>query len=323
MGALLHIEQLYLHYQGEYANIHALNGIELQLQAGQSLGLVGESGCGKSTLAHAIMGLLPSSVMVSRGQVSLQGEVIFPESEKLAYRGTRIGMIFQDPMTSLNPFLTIEAQMIEGLCMHRQLSKKEARQVALNWLERVRIPEPQRVLKRYPHECSGGMSQRIMIAMVLSLEPELLVADEPTTALDVSTQATVLEILREAQQQRNMGMIFVSHDIGVVADVCQDMAVMYAGQIIESGPIKKVLNQPQHPYTQSLLASRPPLYGDLPHELHSLAGAPPKLDHSPEACPLAPRCPIRSDLCYREPAPEHEAGQAPESHLVRCHHLTP
>jgi oligopeptide/dipeptide ABC transporter ATP-binding protein len=317
MGSLLHIEQLHLHYADEYANLHALNGIELELQPGQSLGLVGESGCGKSTLAHAIMGLLPSSVVVSEGQVSLQGESIFPKEKAGAFRGTRIGMIFQDPMTSLNPFLTIEAQMIEGLCLHRKLHRKEAKEKALEWLERVRIPDAKRVLKRYPHECSGGMSQRIMIAMVLSLEPELLVADEPTTALDVSTQATVLDILRTAQQERGMAMIFVSHDIGVVADVCQDMAVMYAGQIIESGPIQAVLTTPQHPYTQSLLASRPPLYGELPATLPSLAGAPPKLDSSPLACPLAPRCPKSTDLCYQESAPVTEVQQ----HFVRCHHL--
>jgi oligopeptide/dipeptide ABC transporter ATP-binding protein len=318
MSELLNIQNLHLHYQGEYTNLHALNGIDLNLKTGQSLGLVGESGCGKSTLAHAIMGLLPSSVVVNQGQVSFQGETIFPKNKSTPFRGTQIGMIFQDPMTSLNPFLSIEAQMIEGLRFHKHYSKKEALKKALEWLERVRIPDAKRVLKRYPHECSGGMSQRIMIAMVLSLEPELLVADEPTTALDVSTQATVLEILRSAQQERGMAMIFVSHDIGVVADVCQDMAVMYAGQIIESGSIKKVIDSPRHPYTKNLLASRPPLHGELPEALPSLAGIPPKLNHSPLACPLAPRCPQSSDLCFQQPAPFQDDDQ----HFVQCHHLT-
>lgn len=313
MNQLLEIEDLHLCYESRHGQNFVLNGAQLQLESGKSLGIVGESGCGKSTLAHAIAGLLPHTATVSGSPMIFNGNPLDPKGH--GHLGPDIGMIFQDPMASLNPFLKIETQMIEGLCFHQNMSKAEAIEIACHWLEEVQLPHPKALLKKYPHECSGGMCQRIAIAMTMSLEPVLLIADEPTTALDVSSQAKVLSILKQAREGRDMALILVSHDMGVISQVCENISVMYAGQMVECGSTEDVLAQPQHPYTQSLLTSRPPLTGPCPSRLPSLSGAPPRLSSRAHLCPFWERCPSAHEACRKEPAPKKVFKQ--QSYL--CH----
>lgn len=266
---LVSIEQLSLVYHSLEQTHKALDKVSLKLSVGKSMGLVGESGSGKSTIAHALLGLLPTQAKIESGSIRAMGHDLLSNHSKAQaqLRGRDISMIFQDPMSSLTPHMTIEKQMIEPLIMVQKLTLQEARLKALELLEDVEISNPELVLKRYPHECSGGMCQRIMIAIALSAKPQLLVADEPTTALDVTTQATILKIIKDLQHKHNMALLFVSHDLGVIKEVCDEISVMHQGKIIEQGACRDILHSPQKDYTKNLIAAIPKLKGPKPDYL--------------------------------------------------------
>lgn len=265
MDQLLQIEDLRIRFKNEAEETFALKGIDLSIEKGQTLGIVGESGSGKSVTGLSILRLLHTSAERTSGQVKWKGTDVFSHSEEKmrTIRGKEIAMIFQEPMTSLNPVLSCGFQVAEALRLHKGLSKAAARAETLRLFEQVELPRPEKMLDAYPHEISGGQKQRVMIAMAISCEPELLIADEPTTALDVTVQKSVLQLLKKLQQSYQMSMIFISHDLGVVAEVCDQVAVMYKGEIVEKGAIQSVFEQPQHPYTQGLLACRPSLHLDV------------------------------------------------------------
>ena len=300
---LIDIAGLNVAYPSAYGQVHVINDVALSLNLGDTLGLVGESGCGKSTLAKALMGLLPSQTMISHSKFKFSGQELPAQSSRhwQALRGKSLAMIFQNPMSSLNPYLNIQTQMTEGLKLHFKLNSKTALEKSLVVLEEVMIPQPQNILKKFPHELSGGLCQRVMIAMALSFHPTLLIADEPSTALDVSTQASIMQLLRALQQKRGMSLLLVSHDLALVAQQCQRTAVMYAGEIVEEGPTLEVLNHPLHPYTQCLLAARPKIKGKPAEELLALPGQAPQLRNFPVGCSLATRCPKAMPQCQQRP----------------------
>lgn len=295
----------------------AVDRVSLQLNPGETLAIVGESGCGKSTLAMAIMGLLP------KGNSKMEGEIIFNETNLLSLketamqkiRGKKIAMIFQDPMTSLNPYLTVGEQIIEQILQHTTATKTEAFEKALKLLTDVGIKNPSERLHRYPHEFSGGMRQRVMIACALSCEPQLLIADEPTTALDVTIQAQIMRLIKNLIQQKKMGLLLITHDLGVVAESCQNVAVMYAGQVIESGKVTDIFNNPKHPYTYALLQSVPKLTSSRDYKLLSIAGQPPAIYQKTESCRFYERCEYRKQKCLEK---EPELKQVSDSHWHRC-----
>ena len=275
--ALLKLSEVSVNFSNPMGpSLIAVDRVSLQINQGETLAIVGESGCGKSTLAMAIMGLLP------KGNSKLSGEIIFEkinllslnESAMQKIRGKKIAMIFQDPMTSLNPYLSVGEQIIEQILQHTTLSKKEAFQKALDLLRDVGIKNPEERLNRYPHEFSGGMRQRVMIACVLSCEPQLLIADEPTTALDVTIQAQIMRLIKGLIQKKNMGLLLITHDLGVVAESCQKVAVMYAGQVIEQGNVTDIFKNAKHPYTYALLQSVPKLTSSRDFKLLSISGQP-------------------------------------------------
>ena len=290
-AALLELRQLSVSFATD-------DGIDLALQRGRTLGLVGESGCGKSVTSLAVMGLLPPENSTVSGEVHFEGRDLLKvaPNELRDLRGARLAMIFQEPMTSLNPSYTIGNQIIEAIQRHQGLDSAAARAKALEVLKLVRIPSPEKRIDDYPHKLSGGMRQRVMIAMALACGPKLLIADEPTTALDVTIQAQILELIKELKRTQNMAVIMITHDLGVIAEVAQNVAVMYAGKIVERAPVEDLFASPQHPYTQGLLASIPSP-DKLGRRLDVISGVVPHPLNLPHGCTFAPRCPHRMDVC--------------------------
>lgn len=304
-------------FQNKKTSVTAINEISFDIGKGEILGLVGESGCGKSVTSLSIMRLLNfTSGKVTKGEVIFDGKDLqkLSEKEMREIRGGKMSMIFQEPMSSLNPAMRIDKQMIEGIRLHTNLSKQEARERAAKILQQVGIPDPERVLKNYPHQLSGGMSQRVMIAMAMSCDPKLLIADEPTTALDVTIQAQILELMKKIQKEQGTSILLITHDLGVVAEMCSRVIVMYAGKIVEEAPVGVLFGNPSHPYTQGLIASVPKL-GSGVKVLPSIPGSVPDLSSMPKGCRFAPRCKYATDKC-REQEPELKAIN--ENQKCRC-----
>jgi oligopeptide transport system ATP-binding protein len=322
--ALLEVDDLRTHFFTREGTVHAVDGISFSVDLGKTLGIVGESGCGKSVTALSIMGLIPRPpARIVSGSVLFEGRDLTKLSERELedVRGRKIAMIFQDPMTSLNPTLKIRTQITETLRRHLDVSKDEARKRAVELLEEVRIPKAAERVDDYPHRFSGGMRQRVMIAIALACNPALLIADEPTTALDVTIQAQILDLLDELRREHDMAMIIITHDMGVVAETADDIAVMYAGQIVEQAPALELFDHPEHPYTEALLGALPQLEGEGVREgrLTAIPGRPPSLVDPPPACRFAPRCPHadRDDACAVRPPSLREIRPG---HLVRSAH---
>ena len=300
---LLEVEDLTTRFHTPEGTVFAVNGISLHLDEGETLAVVGESGCGKSVSMLSILGLIP----IPPGEIP-RGSAIYrqknliglPEKELETIRGKEIAMIFQDPMTSLNPVLSIRRQLTEGMRIHLMLDSTAADQRAIEMLEMVGIPDAARRLNDYPHQFSGGMRQRVMIAMALSCVPSLLIADEPTTALDVTIQAQIIELVIHLRQQINMAMIWITHDLGVVAGLANRVIVMYAGFIVEEARVDDLYEDPHHPYTRALLAALPRVDRRRESRLNSIPGAPPNLLVEPHGCPFAPRCPLVLELCWEQ-----------------------
>jgi peptide/nickel transport system ATP-binding protein len=315
--ALLEIERLKVVFHGDGGRTtHAVDAVDLNVAHGTTLGLVGESGCGKSVTSLAVMGLLPRRNAVIEGRVRFDGIDLLdlPDRALRDLRGNRLAMIFQEPMTSLNPSYTVGEQIIEAIVRHRGGSRREARALAIDLLRRVKIPAPERRIDDYPHKLSGGMRQRVMIAMALSCNPQLLIADEPTTALDVTIQAQILDLLRELKASTLSAIILITHDLGVVAEICDEVAVMYAGEIVERAPVDAVFWRPAHPYTVGLLGSIP----RLDHQAERLAtieGRVPDMTAPPTGCRFAPRCPFAAAACVAAAPPIVAVA---DNHWTRC-----
>lgn len=316
---LLQVTDLHTSFTSDRGTVRAVRGVSLSLQRGRTLGIVGESGSGKSVLSRSIMGLMPSNA-TRTGSVVYDGTEILNASPSTMrnYWGDEMAMVFQDPMTALNPVLRVERQITESLHEHLDLSKQQAKDTALALLTSVGIPEPARRLRMYPHEMSGGMRQRIMIAIALACGPKMLFADEPTTALDVTVQAQILDLLQHLQTDRQMAMILVTHDLGVVAGRAHDIAVMYAGEIVEQASAKALFASVRHPYTEALLQSIPKLEMAKHTKLEAIGGRPPDLVNLPQGCPFAQRCRYAQDRC-RDEAPALLPDPDDATHLVACH----
>jgi oligopeptide/dipeptide ABC transporter ATP-binding protein len=314
---LIDVVDLRTSFKTDRGLVRAVDGVSLTLDRGRTLGIVGESGSGKTVLSRSIMGLLPKRNVEREGQVFYNGTELLSSSDAQVRDlwGAEMAMIFQDPMTSLNPVLRIGKQITEGMRFHLGMDRTTAEKNALALLREVGIPEPERRLRQYPHELSGGMRQRIMIAVALACGPKLLFADEPTTALDVTVQAQILNLLQKAQRERDMAMILVTHDLGVVAGRTDEIAVMYAGQIVEQAPTATLFRRVRMPYTEALLRSIPALDAPSHSRLMAIPGRPPDLVNPPNACRFAPRCPYVQDKCRNEAPPliEDEPG-----HTFRC-----
>ena len=300
---ILSVEDLAVTFTGpDGRRTRAVDGVGFSVSPGRTLGIVGESGCGKSVTSLAVMGLLPKVGTTVSGRVLFEGRDLLRESERTLrdLRGDRLSMIFQEPMTSLNPSYTVGDQIVEAILRHRRVSKREAAERALEMLARVRIPEPKARFHDYPHKLSGGMRQRVMIAMALACEPRLLIADEPTTALDVTIQAQILELMRMLREETGTAIVLITHDLGVVAEVCDEVAVMYAGQVVERAPVEELFRFPQHPYTVGLLGSLPRFDGRR-ERLAAIEGAVPDMSRPPAGCRFAARCPFRVEACATMP----------------------
>jgi oligopeptide/dipeptide ABC transporter ATP-binding protein len=315
---LLRLENLSTHYvsaQGDRV-VRAVDEVSLCLNAGETLGIVGESGSGKSTLALTMLRVLPPAARIVGGRMLFEGEDLVQKSdaEMREIRGRRIAMILQDPMASLNPLFTIGDQVAEPIRVHERTPRATAWERAIGLLKAVRIPSPEMRVRQYPHEMSGGMRQRIVGAIGISCEPRLLIADEPTTSLDLTIQAQYLNLLRELQRERGLALIFITHNLGIVAKMCDQLAVMYAGRLVESGSVLSVFNAPAHPYTKALLNSIPRM-NDRDQRLTAIAGQPPDLAALPRGCAFAPRCPQSLDRCRGEAPPAFDLG---EGRMARC-----
>jgi len=321
MQPLLEIKNLKTIFSTARGIIKAVDGVSLMLNAGETLGIVGESGCGKTMLALSVMRLIPSSGQISEGRVLFDGQDLLSltEEEMREKRGRDIAMIFQEPMTSLNPVLRIGEQIAEAIRLHQHVPAKEALSLSVKLLDEVGIPEPERRVRDYPHQLSGGMRQRVMIAMAMSCRPKLLLADEPTTALDVTIQAQILNLISDLKDKNNMAVILITHDLGVVAEAAQKVAVMYAGKVVETTDVGKLFDRPLHPYTRGLIESRPSGCADLGADgeayLKTIPGTVPSLYDLPSGCPFSERCSLVMDECrVREP----ELKEIEEGHLVSC-----
>ena len=314
---VLEVDNLSTHFRTRWGTVKAVDGVSFDLRRGETLGIVGESGSGKSVTMLSLMRLIPIPPgRIVSGTVSLDGDdlLLLSEDEMSKIRGSKIGLIIQDPMTSLNPVFTIGNQVEEAIRIHQHLPKRGVKDMALEVLRKVNIPAVESRVRDYPHQMSGGMRQRVVGAIGISCEPMVLIADEPTTSLDATIQAQYLKLLKELQRESNIGLIFITHDFGIVAKMCDRVAVMYAGKIVEMGSVRDIFNNPSHPYTEALLASVPKLEEDV-DRLYAIEGQPPTLHDLPPGCPFAPRCPYVMDQCREEYPPEFPVA---EGHYAAC-----
>ncbi|MEU0400970.1 ABC transporter ATP-binding protein [Streptomyces sp. NPDC006197] len=318
---LLEVRDLHVEFHTRDGVAKAVNGVNYSVDAGETLAVLGESGSGKSVTAQAVMGILDIPPgRISGGEILFQGQDLLKlkEEERRKVRGAKMAMIFQDALSSLNPVLSVGDQLGEMFQVHQGMSRKDSKAKAVELMDRVRIPAAKERVGQYPHQFSGGMRQRIMIAMALALEPELIIADEPTTALDVTVQAQVMDLLAELQRELNMGLILITHDLGVVADVADKIAVMYAGKIVEQAPVHEIYKAPAHPYTRGLLDSIPRL-DQKGQELYAIKGLPPNLLAIPPGCSFNPRCPLARDRCRTDVPPLYEVTESPVPRASACH----
>ena len=318
MDLVLDIKDLVVHYETEHSDVHAVNGIDIAIGKQRTLGLVGETGAGKTTTALSIMNLVPDPPgVIKSGSITLEGKDVLKmsDAELEAMRGNDVAMIFQDPMTALNPVMTVGEQIAESLELHQNLKPEEALEKAKEMLKLVGIAEARAT--DYPHQFSGGMKQRVVIAIALACSPKLLIADEPTTALDVTIQAQVLELMKDLINNRDMSMLMITHSLGIVAEICDDMAVMYAGRIVEKGTVDDVFNNMRHPYTEGLFNSLPNLkeQGEM---LEPIKGLMPDPADLPPGCTFAPRCPYATEACSAT-VPELQSVDGSSTHFVACH----
>ena len=315
MDSLLTVQDLQVQFQTKKGVNTAVDGIGFSVEKGEILGIVGESGCGKSVTSLSILRLLGTNSMISQGSIKLEGRELLSlsEDEMCKIRGNEIAMIFQDPMTALNPTMSIGEQLMEPLMIHQGYKKKDAWKGAVEVLKKVGIAAPEKRMKEYPHQLSGGMRQRVMIAMAVSCAPRLLIADEPTTALDVTIQAQILELMLELRQKMNTAIILITHDMGVVAETADNILVLYAGKVVEYGSVKEIFNNPRHPYTRGLLNSIPPLEEDV-DELNTIEGTVPGPGQMPAGCRFSPRCPLASERCSSCQPGLYKAGNS----MVSC-----
>ena len=317
---VLEVENLCTYFSTRWGTVKAVDGVSFSLRRGETLGIVGESGCGKSVTMLSLMRLIPSPPgEIVNGRIMLQGQDLLQlsENEMSKVRGSQIALIIQDPMTSLNPVFSIGSQVKEAIKIHQDIPKRSVMEHTLSVLRKVNIPAAESRVKDYPHQLSGGMRQRVVGAIGISCEPSVLIADEPTTSLDVTIQAQYLKLLKDLQQQSNLALIFITHDFGVVAKMCDRVAVMYAGKVVETGDVREIFNSPSHPYTEALLASVPKLEEDV-ERLYAIEGQPPALHDLPPGCSFADRCPYVMERCREEFPP---AFQVSESHQSACWRL--
>lgn len=319
MSKILNVENLQVSFHTYAGEVRAVRGVDFDLEPGETLAFVGESGCGKTVTAKAVMRLLKADTTEIKADsaVTFQGENVLKMNKKRLseYRGNDVSMIFQDPMTSLNPTMTCGKQVMESLILHRGLNKKQAREEALKMFQMVRIPDPEKRLDEYPHQLSGGMRQRVMIAIALANTPKVLIADEPTTALDVTIQAQIMDLLNDLKKELNTAIILVTHDLGVVANFADRIQVMYAGEVVERGTAKEIFYDAKHPYTWALLSSVPKLAKNNKDELYALKGTPPDLILPLNHCPFADRCQYCMKICKQQKPP---VTQVSDTHKLSC-----
>lgn len=316
METLLEVNHLVTEFRTAEGNVQAVRDVSFSIAKGETLCIVGESGCGKSITSLSVIGLLPSNGKIASGEVKYEGKPIhdLPYEELRKMRGTKISMIFQEPMTALNPVLTVGYQLREPLILHHKISKNEATKQGIELLKQVGIPYPEKRMNQYPHELSGGMRQRVMIAIALACHPGLLIADEPTTALDVTIQAQILDLINDLKEKLNMGVMMITHDMGVVAEVADRVMVMYAGKKVEEGSVQEIFDHPKHPYTIGLLNSVPNI-DDPDFELEPIPGSLPSLQENIQGCRFHPRCKFAMDKCRELTPPEFKTD---EGHVVSC-----
>ena len=314
---ILEIKNLHTYFYTDSGVIKSVDGVDIELREGTTLGIVGESGSGKSVTALSVMGLLMGTTgKVAEGEILFEGRDLtkLDDEERRKMRGEKISMIFQEPMTSLNPVMKIGDQITECILMHNNISKQEAWDKAVEMLKLTGVPRVERMMKEYPFQLSGGQRQRVMIAMALVCKPKILIADEPTTALDVTIQAQILDLMENLKQKTGTSILFITHDLGVVAEVCDDVVVMYSGRVVEKGDVRSIFANPSHPYTKGLLASIPKL-GECAEELESIPGNVPNPKYMPQGCKFAPRCSCAFDKCREEEPGFYDVG---EGHMSRC-----
>ncbi len=318
---ILEVKNLKTYFRTDAGLTKAVNDVSFSVERGKTLGIVGESGCGKSITSLSIMGLVETPPgVIAGGEIILDGQDLLKKAddEMRAIRGKKVGMIFQEPMTSLNPVFTIGQQLVEALMLHEKITKQQAKEKAVEMLKLVRIPLAEKRFNEYPHQLSGGMRQRVMIAMALCCDPELLICDEPTTALDVTIQAQILELINELKEKTGASVMMITHDLGVIAEVADDVMVMYAGKVVEHATCDQIFDKPMHPYTYGLMNCIPKLDGDDTKELSVIEGMVPSFDDMPKGCAFCPRCPEAMDIC-REKMPKLAWTEGRE---VRCFKYT-
>ncbi|GAA0085097.1 ABC transporter ATP-binding protein [Clostridium sp. MB05] len=325
MSRLLEVKNLKTSFKTHIGDVQAVRGVSLHLDKGEALGIVGESGCGKSVTMMSIMRLLADNAVIDADTIMFNGTDITNPNEKVMQkiRGNEMAMIFQDPMTSLNPLYTVGEQLTEHLIKHKRISKKEANEQAIKMLDMVGIPSPEKRLKQYPHEFSGGMRQRVMIAMSLICEPNLIIADEPTTALDVTIQAQILDLMKDLKEKVNSSIILITHDLGVVADLCSRINVMYGGIVVEEGSDEDIFYNGRHPYTWGLLNSVPNPKSEIKEKLTPIEGQPPDLLKPPVGCPFAARCKYAMKVCIENQPPLFEISKGHRAACWLCHENAP
>ena len=318
MKNLIEIDKLKLSFETEEGKVEALDGISFNIQEGTFHGLIGETGCGKSITGMSIMGLLDNNALIEGGQIRYKGRDLLKLTEKQfqnEIRGNEIAMIFQDPSSSLNPVFTVENQIKEVVCMYSKAARPQYKEIVVQQLKNVKLPDAEQLLYKYPHQLSGGMKQRVMIAMMLACNPSLLIADEPTTALDVSIQAQFLKVIRELKEEFNMTVLYITHNLAVVSEICDRVSVMYAGRIVETATVQDLFKDPQHPYTYKLIHSVLGVENTL-DELEEIPGSVPKLINPPRGCRFHPRCEERIDICDKQVP---EIKEIKPGHTVACH----